>query len=280
MDYALEYALMSDIFDNMTRSRADDSYGEYLPAREGEFKDYVNQYKDKGFGAKVGAGFRFILNKAYELLQKLIAFIPTLIVQFKARKEGRDMNGVTSKYFAVKIEIERRMTMIGKDINTILGKTNKDLGNLNHAIEGKDYHGISVINDSLDKSAEDIQDKVNFAHKYVAESVRNLIKKAGSDGTGTRGYANELMQEAITGLGIDKMLEENLNALKKTQAEVKKIRDTASTNGFVNMETREVIKNPENDANLAAGTMRCVKCIDKILNAVAKFGAIGTKDNE
>lgn len=269
MGYAMEYALMSDIYDALTDKT--DSPGELSPAREGEMKDYIDTHS--GFGAKFRAGIRFILNKAYLLLQKLIALIPSLIIKFQAKKEG-DKRGISALYYKLIVEVRNRMSFIGKDINTILYKTNRNLYNLKTAVIAKDYHGISEINNGLDKSAEDIRDKVNFAHKYITDSARKLLEKAwGDDEFNARGGANDLMQEAISNLGIDKLLEENLEMLKSLQGEVKTMHEFHDPPNY-DKNVIVIRGSGSADANIAAGTLRCIKCIDKILNAVATFGTI------
>lgn len=185
MDYAIEYALMSELFD-------DRCY-----ALEGEMHDYVNTYRG---GAKIKGIVRFIWYKIKEIFAKILLAIPKLIAEIASAIEGgpsanKIANAVSSQ-FRVGLLSCRRYTEI---IKSISNRTKKAV----NAIKAEDVRTINRITEEFKGRLTELENLKEYLIKYITKTAKELSNLVGESFTDTDEVRNAIWIETVNGLNFD-----------------------------------------------------------------------------
>ena len=159
MDYAVEYALMSELYD------------ERCVALEGEMTEYVNTHHGIG---KVGAVIKYIWKKICTILANILTAIPRAIATLIS---GEPMPLHVS-------EAERIGQLASQRYGEIVTKVNHLTAAACNDILNNSGHKLSEYTNSMERYAEDIEKLKSWFLKYMEESASKVfveIKNHESD---------------------------------------------------------------------------------------------------
>lgn len=152
MDYAIEYALMAELYD------------ERSAALEGEMSEYVNTHHGIG---KVGAVIKYIWTKICAILAHILTIIPRAIASIAT---GVPVGANATKAARIGQLAGQRYGEIVKKVNRLTAITCRDILNTG----GKN---LGQYTNEMEKYAEDIENLKSWFIKYMGDVASKIIAK-------------------------------------------------------------------------------------------------------
>lgn len=209
MDYAMEYALMSDIYDEMTEANEGgtplgEKIGATLPGKG--FKDYVGS-KD-GKLAKFGAGVKWVLTRIAQFMYHILTILPRAIAFFVQKIRKKDASGLIGKTHIMKTEAVRQAVLHGTHISKAIKDTTK---------KGNEFIKNLETGEAADEFFNQIKDDCDSIYDEISDTEDAIKESAESIGTGP--VAGEVIQAAIGELG--KTIQDAAESVVETAKKIK-----------------------------------------------------------
>ena len=158
MDYAIEYALMGELYDTRMAE-----------ANEGQALDYIRTHHGIG---KVGAALKLIWSKIKEILGRILSIIPRLILKLFV-KDAPLLGSKFSKMYNLK-----RIGDLGgaryKELYTAVSKIARTA---DAAMSSKNLDAMTSCKNSMQQRLEEAQKLKDWVINYAGSTAKDLANK-------------------------------------------------------------------------------------------------------